>query len=149
MPFIRQGAWCSKCERSWNAAGTGHLESGLSVYECQGLGSRRWRAVGNAWKKNVKNLTNRPWFLLDGARTGATGGDGEPLISGITFKATLRRIGTSDEYEEMMGKAPVAIDHPKVDQNGTCRDWNGEEIANGDHEDDDEHDDSEPTDSGP
>lgn len=136
--------------RSWNAAGTGSLEGGLSAYECAGAGAGRWRALGDAWQTNGQAVvgSTRPWFLIEGTLTGQLGGDDEPLVEDVTFVCVLERDGATDEFVEVEGDAPAPAEHPKVDAAGRCRDWNSIEIAKGEHEVDDEAVDDEAEDEG-
>jgi hypothetical protein len=151
MLFLRHGSWCSKCGRSWNSAGLGRLEAGLSVYECVESGPGQWEAVkSHAWTKNCTAVigSETPWFLVDGAPSERPGGDQEPLIHNARFVCALRRDGERI-FRESKDPAPTPRDHPKSDDAGTCRDWNSTELANREHEvagdeayDEGEHDDA-------
>lgn len=111
MTFIRHGRWC-RCERSCNSA-KGTLEAGVSAYECVPADADLWTPTGPAWVKNGRHVegSSTPWFLIEGDRVPSRGGDGEPLVEKVKFKACLRWNRQKSAFEKVGGDAPEASDH--------------------------------------
>jgi hypothetical protein len=113
--YARKDVWCSKCRKSLNYA-KGTAEPGLSIYECEPAGDKKWRLIGKAWAKNGKNLakSKSPWLLVEGhAIAGRLGADGEPLLdAGFAFVSLLKVTDTESVLEEDAGNEPKLFEHP-------------------------------------